>query len=194
MVAATISRPKSRSIRHAQGFLRAKIFRFCDFGIMRSAKSWTASWKQYGQRWSNEENPHLNEKCDGFLAIDDAMVVAKGEVHHRTDHDRAVYGDGALHDFVHAQNSALRRIQNWCAQERAVNAAVRDRKGTPLELFDFQFSFTRFLRVVGDIPLQIGKRLFVSIAHNRNDQPPFRPDGDPDVVEIILNEIVSFDS
>src|SRR5438477_9458107 len=60
MVAATISRPKSRSIRHAQGFLRAKIFRFCDFGIMRSAKSWTASWKQFGQRWSNEENPHLN--------------------------------------------------------------------------------------------------------------------------------------
>src|SRR6266550_2219135 len=48
MVAATISRPKSRSIRHAQGFLRAKIFRFCDFGIMRSAKSWTASWKQFG--------------------------------------------------------------------------------------------------------------------------------------------------
>src|SRR5205085_12128694 len=30
--------------------------------------------------------------------------------------------------------------------------------------------------------------------YNRNDQAPFRPDGDPDVVEIILNEIVSFDS
>src|SRR5438067_583437 len=107
------------------------------------------------------------------------MVVAKGEVHHRTHHDRAVYGDRALHDFVHAQNSALRRIQNWCAQERAVNAAVRDRKGTPLELFDFQFSFTRFLRVVGDIPLQIGKRLLSASRTTGTTRPRSVPTATP---------------
>src|SRR5439155_13842318 len=41
-------------------FLASKDIQILRFGIMRSAKSWTASWKQFGQRWSNEENPHLN--------------------------------------------------------------------------------------------------------------------------------------
>src|SRR5438105_8362259 len=97
------------------------------------------------------------------------MIVAKGKVHHRTDHDGAVYCDGALHDFVDTQNSALWRIQNWSAQKRAINAAVRNSKGPTLQLLDFQFSFARLLRVIGDIPLQFGEGFFVSPPHYRND-------------------------
>src|SRR5207302_7801710 len=75
---------------------------------------------------------HFDEECDRLFPIDDAVVVAECQVHHRTDYDRAIYGNRALHDFVHAQNAALRRIQNWGAQERAIDAAIRNRKGPAL--------------------------------------------------------------
>jgi len=48
-----------------------------------------------------------DEEGDGFLAIDEAVVVAEGEIHHRADDDLAVEGDGALLDGVTARNLLL---------------------------------------------------------------------------------------
>src|SRR2546429_4601388 len=85
------------------------------------------------------------------------MIIAESEIHHRAHYHCTVHCDRALHDFVHTQNSALWRIQNWRAQERAINAAVRNGKTPALQLLNFQFSFARLLRVIGDIPLQLGE-------------------------------------
>jgi hypothetical protein len=53
---------------------------------------------------------HLHEEGDGLPAVDEAVVVAEGEVHHRADDDLAVDGDGALVDGVQAEDGALRRL------------------------------------------------------------------------------------
>src|SRR5437588_11981932 len=67
---------------------------------------------------------HFNQKRDRFFAVDRAMIVAEREIHHRPHFRLAVDRDRARHDFVHAKNSGLRRIENRRAQERSVDAAV----------------------------------------------------------------------
>ena len=37
-------------------------------------------------------DPH--QEADGFRAVDDAVIVAEGDVHHRADLDLVVYRDG----------------------------------------------------------------------------------------------------
>src|SRR5438270_13869440 len=58
---------------------------------------------------------HFDQESDRFFSINGAMIVAEGEIHHRANNDRSIDRDRSLHDFVHAQYSALRRIQNWSA-------------------------------------------------------------------------------
>ena len=95
---------------------------------------------------------------------------------------------------MHAENSALRRIQDRRAQERAVNAAIGNGESAALQILDLDFSFARLLRVIGDVPLEIGEGFFVRIAHDRHDEAALGSDRDADVVEMILDEIVAFDS
>src|SRR5205823_9079678 len=53
---------------------------------------------------------HFDEKCDGFFAIDKAVIVAEGEIHHWPNYHRTIHRDRALHNFMHPQDSALRWI------------------------------------------------------------------------------------
>ena len=48
-------------------------------------------------------DPH--EEGHGFLAVDDPVIIAEGEIHHRTDRHLTVHGHRALDDVVHPQNA-----------------------------------------------------------------------------------------
>src|SRR5262245_59245154 len=48
-----------------------------------------------------------HQERHGLAAVDDAVVVAQGEVHHRPGHDLAVPDHGLLLDAVHAKNARL---------------------------------------------------------------------------------------
>src|SRR6266404_5429613 len=61
-----------------------------------------------------------------FLPIDRAMIVAERQIHHRANHDLVFDRDRALLDRVHPENAALRRIQDRRAEQRPVNAAIRN--------------------------------------------------------------------
>ena len=67
-----------------------------------------------------------DEEGDRFLAVDDAVVVADGHVHHRPGNDLAVFDHGAFLDRVHAENGRLRHIDDRRAHHGAKDAAVRD--------------------------------------------------------------------
>ncbi len=122
---------------------------------------------------------HFDEESDCFFPIDGAMIVAERQIHHRADFYFPVHGNGPRYDFVHAENPALRRIQDRRREERSVHATVRDREITTLQIFNLQFSFARCRGVIGNVALQIGKTFLVRIAHHRHDKPTFRPDGRP---------------
>ena len=60
------------------------------------------------------------EEADAFGAVDDAVVVAEGDVHHRAQGDLAgvvwVFYC-ALLDAVHAEDCGLRWVQDWRGHE-----------------------------------------------------------------------------
>ena len=72
--------------------------------------------------------------ADRLFSVDNPVIVAQGEIHHRANDDLIVDGDGAFHDIVHPQDAALRRIEDRGGEKRAVDAAVGDRKSAPLHL------------------------------------------------------------
>src|SRR5262249_27094075 len=55
---------------------------------------------------------HFYQEGNRFFAVDGAVIVAQPEIHLRAHLHAAVPRHWAGHDFVHAQNAALRRIQN----------------------------------------------------------------------------------
>src|ERR1700737_775888 len=62
--------------------------------------------------WIFDALLHFHQKRDRLFAIDRAVIVTKGEIHHRPDFDLAVNRHRPRHDLMHAEDSALRWIQN----------------------------------------------------------------------------------
>ena len=60
---------------------------------------------------------HFYQERHRLFAVDQAMIVAQREVHHRPDDHLALLRDRALLDLVHAEDAALGRIQNRRAEE-----------------------------------------------------------------------------
>src|SRR5260370_14961651 len=57
---------------------------------------------------------YLDEERDGFFSVDRTMIIAEGEIHHRTDFHFPIDRHRSRHDFVHPENSALRRSRSRC--------------------------------------------------------------------------------
>ncbi len=112
-----------------------------------------------------------------LLAVHDAVVVAEREIHHRTDDDLAIHGDGTVLGFVHAEDAALRRVQDRRAHEGAVNAAVGDREDATLQVLEADFALAGLHGIVGEIFFDFGEGFLVRIADDRNDEALFGADG-----------------
>src|SRR6185437_6557293 len=54
-----------------------------------------------------------HQKADRLATVDQTMIVRKRQVHHRSNDHLIVNGHGALLDTVHAEDAALRRIEDW---------------------------------------------------------------------------------
>src|SRR5690606_13993683 len=96
----------------------------------------TSNWFSVMTPLSNLENQprrifeqlfDVNEELHGVSPIDDPVIVSEGEIHHRANLDLAVDDHRPLLDLVHAQDPALRRVQNRRGHQRAEDAAGRDR-------------------------------------------------------------------
>src|SRR5882757_677030 len=93
---------------------------------------------------------HLYEEGDGLFAVDEAVVVAQREIHHRADDDLAVDGDRTIVDRVHAEDGALRRVDDRRREERAEGAAVGDGEDATFEVGERDLAFAGALGGVGD--------------------------------------------
>ena len=173
---------------------------------MRAGESWsrggTAEGRvSLGRSGSEEETCRLfeaffdaDEEGDGFLAIDEPVVVAHGEVHHGADFDLAIDGDGTLLDGVHAEDSALWRIEDGRAEETAVDAAVGDGEDTALEVFDGDFAVAGLDGVVGEVFFGLAEGFLIAVAEDWDDEAFFGADGDADVEVIIEDDVIAIDA
>lgn len=72
----------------------------------------------------------LDKEGNGLPAIDETVIVGKGDVHHGTDLDLAVDGNGPLLDGVHAEDSGLGHVDDRGTVEGTKNATIGDGEGT----------------------------------------------------------------
>src|SRR5271165_440610 len=86
---------------------------------------------------------HAHKERHSFLAVNQAMIVGQGQIHHRTDFDLPVDRHWPFLDLVHAKDARLRRIQDRCGHQRTVHAAIRDRKRAALHFFEAELSVAR---------------------------------------------------
>src|ERR1700730_6442817 len=64
------------------------------------------------------------QKFHRFLAIYHPMVVAERQIHHRTHLDFISNRHRSILDFMHSEDTALRRIQDRSAEQRTVDPAI----------------------------------------------------------------------
>src|SRR5579885_1026269 len=67
-------------------------------------------------------DPH--QELRRLSAVDQPVIITECQVHHRADHDRVVDHDGPLLDGVHAEDRALRRVEDGRTQHRPEDATV----------------------------------------------------------------------
>src|ERR1700690_2246588 len=85
-----------------------------------------------------QELLHLGHELVGHRSVNDAMVIANAEVHHRTDGDGVVAvlvgnHDRLFQDSAHAQDGNLRLIDDGHSEFRATDARVGDGERPPLD-------------------------------------------------------------
>src|SRR5438309_3788702 len=112
---------------------------------------------------------HPHQKRHRLSAVEEAMVVAERAIHDRTNLDFAGDRHRSLFNLVHAEDAGLRRIENRRRHQRAVNAAVRDGKGTALHFLDLERAIARAPSEIGNLLLDLRERFLVAVAHDRND-------------------------
>ena len=131
--------------------------------------------------WGFDEFFNADEKTDGFGAVDDAVVVAQGDVHHWADDDLAVDGHRAIFDRVHSEDAALRWVDDRRRHQAAVGATVGDGEGAALHVVDGELAFAGFKGVAANRFLDVGKGHVLGVLEDRHHQALFGADGDTDI-------------
>jgi hypothetical protein len=115
-----------------------------------------------------------HQELHGLGAVDDAVVVAEGEVHHRADRDLARVSrglDGAVLDRVHAEDAGLGRVEDGRGHEAAEDAAVGDGEGAAL-VISSRVSLPSRARVARSLmpELDVGEGHRLAVAQHGHDQ------------------------
>ena len=67
---------------------------------------------QHQPCWVFQQFFQPHQEADRLLAVDQAMIIAERDIHHRPDLDLVAHGHRALLDGVHAQDAALWRVED----------------------------------------------------------------------------------
>src|SRR6185503_10001495 len=103
----------------------------------------------------------LDQELDRLAAVHDPVIVGECDIHHWPDRRLPVYRDDAILDLVEPEDAHLRRIENRRAEQRAEDAAVRDRKRPAFEILEGQGAVGGALREFTTRQLELRERLSV---------------------------------
>lgn len=135
----------------------------------------------------------MAEELYGFLTVDNAVVVAEGEIHHGTDLHFTIYGNGPLFDGVHTKDGDLGRIDDGGGKQAAEYTAVGDGECAALEIFQGDAPGFGFLGQIAQGAFDFSKRKFVGVADNRHGQTALGAHGYTDVDVVMVDDVVFID-
>src|SRR5262249_30232122 len=122
-------------------------------------------------------------------SIHDAVIVGQGEIHHRPDDDFAIAGDRPVFDRMKSEDTALRGIDDWSGQHRAVYTAVADGECSALQLVDFELVLLSTVGKIGDRFFYFCKGHVFDIAQNGNNQALAAANRDTNVVVLSIHNV-----
>ena len=94
---------------------------------------------------------------------------------------------------MHAENAALRRVQDRRRHQRAVDAAIGDGEGTAGHVVRRDLAVAGAVAEVGDAGLDFSKAETAGVTHHRNDKPLRRADGNPDIIVVLVDDVGAVD-
>jgi len=94
---------------------------------------------------------------------------------------------------VHAEDRALRRIDDRCRHERAEHAPVGDGERAAGQFLERDRALARLAGIVGDLLLELGKSPGIRVAHDRDDQTTLGGDRHTDVVILVIDDVIAVD-
>mmetsp|Transcript_34789 Transcript_34789/g.88123 ORF Transcript_34789/g.88123 Transcript_34789/m.88123 type:complete len:404 (+) Transcript_34789:377-1588(+) len=131
------------------------------------------------------------EERHRLAAVNQAVVVRERQVHHGARLNLAAHHHGALHDGVHAQDGALRRVDDGRGQHGAVHAAVADGKRAARHVVDADGAVARLLAHLNHRLLHLRKVELVGAAQHGHHQALGRGHRDGDVHVVAVHDLVA---
>ena len=87
---------------------------------------------------------NLLQKENSIFTVQQPMVVSQSQIHHWSSNDLITFHHWSVDNRVHAQDGALRWVQDRSAHEGAEGASVGDSEVSSLHVFDGNFTFFSF--------------------------------------------------
>ena len=115
------------------------------------------------------------------MRIDMAVIAGQADAQHLPDLDPASVYDGFLRDHSHAENRALRLIDNRRTELHRKLAQIRDRKRPAGIVVRRQPSLVRFLHQHGSLFRNLPQRLFIRGSDGRHDEPVLQRNRQADI-------------
>lgn len=66
----------------------------------------------------------LTKEGNGISTVKQTMIIGKGDDHNRSDDNLSVDNNRLLLDGVHAQDSRLRQVDDWCSKQRPEHSTI----------------------------------------------------------------------
>src|SRR5437879_5521829 len=137
--------------------------------------------------------PDTYEEKNGLATVDQAMIVGESQIHHGPNDNLVVYRDRPPLNDVHAQDGALRRVEDRSRQKRAENAAVRDREGAALEIGHGDLAVSSFLGQLGNPLFDVCESQTIGVAQHGDHQPFLGADGNTNVEIMVIDDVAGVD-
>ena len=82
-----------------------------------------------------------DKESDRLFSVDQAVIIRKGEVHHRADLHLSSDGDGALLDGVETEDGGLGRVEDRGGENGAIDPTIGDGEDTSEKVGQGEFAF-----------------------------------------------------
>src|SRR5579862_2396360 len=140
---------------------------------------------------------HLRHELIGDRAVDDPVVVAKGQVNDGADGDgvaAVLVGDdhGLLGDAADAHDGRVRLVDDGEAEDGSELAGVGDGESGSFHIIGLEFLVAGALAEIGNAALQPKKVQITGILEDGNDESPIESDRDAHVDVAVIANIVAF--
>lgn len=126
-----------------------------------------------------------DEESDRLFSVDQAVIIRKGEVHHRADFHLISDGDGALLDGVETEDGGLGRVEDRGGENGAVDPAIGNGEDTSEKVGQREFAFACTSCDGREGFFQTCEVELIAIPKNGNHETLLGANGNTDI-EIVL--------